>query len=371
VSQMGGPEKDIPPKTNHPPRLAWDIGTAYDFFISLQVLNQPDHYGLRASWAAGVRSRLPAGERKFLDDVADFFHLPAHWVYTLPQPKDAITALWALRQMPVEQRLSTFLVEPKLTDEITEIYQNVLQRRKWDTADLENLKSAAKDWELPNRNKILPKILDWLTRPEEFGEQIYAVMQAYYQSFFAEEEKRIAPALRLALQRAKDLAEELPFDQLLEELSQGLHFGEPFETPEVVLAPSYWVTPLVFFGFTPDKNHLLVFGARPHNASLVPGEQVPDALLRGLKALADPTRLKIMRYLAEEPLMPAELARRLRLRAPTVIHHLKELRLAGLVHITLMPDEQRRYASRQEAVDTLYKNFMEFIESEAGRDDEA
>jgi DNA-binding transcriptional ArsR family regulator len=370
MNQANESNKDTGAGIGQTPCLAWDIGTAYDFFISLQVLNQPDHYGLRASWAAGVRSRLPAGERKFLDEVADFYHLPAHWVYTLPQPKDATMALWALRQMPVEQRLPTFLVEPKLTDEITEIYQDVLERRRWGAADMEKIKAATKDWELPNRTRVLSKVLDWLTRPEEFGEQIYAVMQAYYQSFFAEEEKRIAPALKLALQRAKDLAKELPFDRLLEELSQGLHFGEPFETPEVVLAPSYWVTPLVFFGFTPEKNHLLVFGARPQNASLVPGEQVPDALLRGLKALADPTRLKILRYLAEEPLMPAELARRLRLRAPTVIHHLKELRLAGLVHITLMPDEQKRYASRQEAVETLYKNFMDFMESGSGRDEE-
>ena len=39
------------------PQLTWDIGTAYDFFMSLEVLHHPDDYGLRASWAAGVRSR--------------------------------------------------------------------------------------------------------------------------------------------------------------------------------------------------------------------------------------------------------------------------------------------------------------------------
>lgn len=369
MNQKKESNKETGARTGQTPRLAWDIGTAYDFFISLLVLNQPDQYGLRASWAAGVRSRLPAGQRKFLDEVADFFHLPAHWVYTLPQPKDAATALWVLRQMPVEQRLPTFLIEPKLTDEITEIYQQVLERRKWDAADLESFKAATRDWELPNRNKILTKILDWLTRPQEFGEQIYAVMQAYYQSFFAEEEKRIAPALRLALQRAKELAGKLPFNQLLEELSQGLQFNHPFETPELVLTPSYWITPLVYFGYTAEKNHLLVFGARPADASVIPGEQVPDALLRGLKALADPTRLRIMRYLAAEPLMPAELARRLRLRAPTVIHHLKELRLAGLVHITLMPNEEKRYAPRKEAIATLYEKFLEFMESETSQDD--
>ena len=36
------------------PRLSFDFGTAYDLFISLQVLHYPEKFGLRASWAAGV-----------------------------------------------------------------------------------------------------------------------------------------------------------------------------------------------------------------------------------------------------------------------------------------------------------------------------
>src|SRR5690606_25511350 len=50
-------------------RIKWDIGTAYDFFISLWVLHEPEHLGLRGSWAAGVRSRLPAPERELLQRV--------------------------------------------------------------------------------------------------------------------------------------------------------------------------------------------------------------------------------------------------------------------------------------------------------------
>ncbi len=38
------------------PRLSWDVGTAYDMFMSLDVLHRPEAYGLRGAWAAGVRS---------------------------------------------------------------------------------------------------------------------------------------------------------------------------------------------------------------------------------------------------------------------------------------------------------------------------
>jgi DNA-binding transcriptional ArsR family regulator len=85
-------------------------------------------------------------------------------------------------------------------------------------------------------------------------------------------------------------------------------------------------------------------------------------LLRALKALADPTRLRILRYLSHEALTPSELSRRLRLRAPTVIHHLSALRLAGLVHLTLESETEKRYTIRPEGVDlscALLKKFLE------------
>jgi len=107
---------------------------------------------------------------------------------------------------------------------------------------------------------------------------------------------------------------------------------------------------------------MMCFGARPANASLVPGKIVPEDLLRALKALADPTRLKIVRYLAGEDLTPADLARKLRLRAPTVVHHLNELRLAGLVHITIQEGGKKRYTSRQEALGNFYHNLQDFIQ---------
>ena len=109
---------------------------------------------------------------------------------------------------------------------------------------------------------------------------------------------------------------------------------------------------------------IFVYGARPSDASLVPGEVVPDALLRGLKALAEPTRLKIIRYLSQEPLSPAQLSRRLRLRPPTVVHHLEILRLAGLVRLNLEVPGERKYAARLEGLEDTFKNITEFLQAD-------
>jgi DNA-binding transcriptional ArsR family regulator len=106
---------------------------------------------------------------------------------------------------------------------------------------------------------------------------------------------------------------------------------------------------------------IVAFGGRSPGASLVPGDEVPDALLQALKAMADPTRLRILRYLSVQPMTPTELSHRLRLRAPTVIHHLHSLRLAGLVHLTVESGGEKRYEARQEMVGATFENIREFL----------
>ena len=92
--------------------IEWDSGTAYDLFASLVVLHDPEKYGLRGSWAAGVRSRLPVAEREFLQQVKDIIW-PMRWVYSLPAPKDAATALAVLGDLPAEGRLAEMCIRDR------------------------------------------------------------------------------------------------------------------------------------------------------------------------------------------------------------------------------------------------------------------
>ncbi|HLA07207.1 MAG TPA: metalloregulator ArsR/SmtB family transcription factor, partial [Anaerolineales bacterium] len=107
---------------------------------------------------------------------------------------------------------------------------------------------------------------------------------------------------------------------------------------------------------------LILFGVRPTDMSVIPGEIVPDGLVRALKALADPTRLKILSYLSKEELSSSELARRLKLRAPTVTHHMNELRLAGLVNVHIK-GQDRRFTARNESIDSIHKTLKDFLKN--------
>lgn len=348
------------------PGQTWEIGTAYDLMMSIEVLHNPESFGLRPSWAAGVRSRVPSSQRSVLEDSLNLFYVPVQWIHSLPEPRDSAAVLWSLRQMAPEERLPNMAQHGESDSEYDQILGRVYQGRSWDDDDFEQIQKLlkGKKGKKGYSKKDIHTLLDWWSRPEEFGERYLNALQSYYQEFFAEEEQRIKPALQRASEQAQELAQQVELPELIETLSQGVQLFIDPEVTEVVFVPSFWITPLILYNNLSPQQMIFVFGGRPADASLVPGEVVPDALLRGLKALAEPTRLKIMRYLSQEPLSPAQLARRLRLRPPTVIHHLEVLRLAGLVKLNLEVPGERNYAARLEGLDDTFNNITEFLQAE-------
>src|SRR5258706_10066479 len=73
------------------------------------------------------------------------------------------------------------------------------------------------------------------------------------------------------------------------------------------------------------------------------------------RALADPTRIRILGLLAERPMYGQELAKALDVTAPTISHHLSPLVMAGLVQV-------RRENSYQ-----YYELFREGVVHPAGK----
>ena len=344
-------------------RIHFDLGTAYDLFISLLVLHHPADFGLRPSWAAGVRSRIPAPQREFFEGSRSFLLTPFHWLHGLPPAtRNAGAVLTALRQVPPAQRLPRLAINPETPSELAAALQAIAANGKASRAEREILKADLQKKRHSPPPDALETIVSAWSDPAAFGDTYLEALEAYYAAFFAEEEARIAPALQSGLNTAQALAGRLPLDQLVERLSRGVQIESLMSVDELVLVPSYWSSPLIFFQHLGVQQALLVFGCRPQDQSLVPGDQVPAALLSALKALSDPTRLRILRYLAGTPLTPGQLASRLRLRAPTVIHHLNALRLAGLVQINLHNEGERRYALRQEALELVTAGLLDFLQ---------
>lgn len=343
--------------------IHWKTGTAVDLFVSLHVLHHPAQFGLRPGWAAGVRSRLPAAQREFLENAQQFMPVPLTWLHSLPPEtlQDAGKALDALAALSPAERLPRLMFSADTDAETRELFARITAGGAWTPADVDAARAAYARRGISVRPAVLTAVCAAWSRAESFGDQYLAALREYVQVFFAEEEARIRPALTAAAQSAQELAGSLPLESLLERLSNGVTFAIPPSIRHITLAPSYWSSPLVFLARVETDALLVLFGGRPESDSLVPGEQVPAALLEALKGLADPTRLRILRYLGEEPSTPAGLARRLRLRPPTVIHHLNALRLAGLVQIGLSEQGEKHYTLRAEALESILQSVRAYL----------
>ncbi len=344
--------------------ICWDHGTAYDFFISLFVLHYQDRFGLRAQWAAGVRSRLPVEQRLFLEETINFLPVPLTFVYNLPEDdKTAAGALSYLRSIPAESRLLRLMNKTNLTPSIQSVVEALSGQQEATPEQLEILREYYQHRPVPIKAKEIQKLAEACMQPVEFGKKLLEAFETYAQVFFAEEEERIRPRLKEGLENAQSLAHDLALPQLLEELSHGVSYESIENLRRVNLVPSYWSTPLVFMNNLAEDEMLLVFGCRPVTQNLVPGEYVPEVLINAMKVLSDSTRLRILRYLNQSPDSPSGLARKLRLRAPTVVHHLNKLRLAELVQVIISQQGDRQYALRKEALRTVMANLQVFLET--------
>ena len=355
------------------PEIQWELGTAYDLFISLEALHDPARFGIRKARAVGMRARVGQGEREILDLGSGIVGVPLRWIHSLPSPRDAETALWHLGQIAPKDRLAALCFCSGDCAPYEDLGREVLGRGSWDQSHLDRLRAIYEaEGEVPPPRDRLRTTLDWFAKAEEFGARFLEALRTYCRVFFFEEERRIRPFIETALETARAKAAGKPLDALLEDLSQGVRMEHLDLRGTVILVPSFWCTPLLFIGHWEDNFTLYIYGARPADASLTGEEDVPEALLRALEALADPTRLRILNYLGTELLSPSQLAKRLRLRAPTVTHHLGLLRSAGLVQVSYAggkDKEKKRYASRPEAIDANFEALMSFIGGGRGRSD--
>ncbi|HSM24668.1 MAG TPA: metalloregulator ArsR/SmtB family transcription factor [Anaerolineaceae bacterium] len=336
--------------------LHWDFGSAYDFLISLFVIHHPDRFGLRPAWAAGVRSRLCSEDREFLDQAMSFLPVPIFWIHNLPlQEKKTNDVLEKLAEIPPEKRLVSLLHPSQVSEDIYKTIDRIYQNQIITPEDLVSLRSVFHFRSKIVKTKEVKKLAEAFLKPKDFGERLLYVLQSYYQVFFAEEEERILPALQNEIKTAQNLSESVSLTSLLEQLSHGVILEKTETLNKVTLIPSYWTSPLIFINNPQPDELVVVFGCRNETQNLIPGEYVPESLVNGLKALADPTRLRILHYLNHGATTPSSLAKKLRLRPPTVIHHLNLLRLAGFVQVIILSNGERRYKLRQEAVEETYK----------------
>ncbi len=155
-----------------------------------------------------------------------------------------------------------------------------------------------------------------------------------------------AAALARDAEEKKALAATLPAERLVETATNGVTFKLQPEVSGVVLVPSAIVRPWVAIT---ESGSLRIF-VYPVSTELLSAD--PDApspwMVSFYKALADERRLRILNMLASGPASLGQVAERMGLAKSTVIHHMRALRTAGLVLITV--GDEKEYSLRPQAI---------------------
>ncbi|MBP1633387.1 MAG: bacterial regulatory, arsR family protein [Acidobacteria bacterium] len=167
------------------------------------------------------------------------------------------------------------------------------------------------------------------TPAAETLQRVIGVLRRFDAEVFRGGEDTVAALARDAEEK-RALAASLPADRLVETATNGVTFKLQPETSGVVLVPSAVVRPWVAIT---ECGSLRIF-VYPVSAESL--------------ALADEKRLRILSLLAAGPASLPEVAERIGLAKSTVIHHMRALRTAGLVLITV--GDEKEYSLRPQAI---------------------
>jgi len=197
--------------------------------------------------------------------------------------------------------------------------------------------------------------------PERVLEKIVQLLRRFDEEVFHGGEETAAALSRDAAEK-QALAATMPPARLVETATNGVTFTMQPEVSGVVLVPSAVVRPWVC---NLEHGNLRLFVYPVAEEVLSADPDAPSPWMLGFyKALADESRLRILNMLAASPASLSQVAERLGLAKSTVIHHMRALRTAGLVLITV--GAEKEYSLRTQAIPEAGRMLRAYLSGPVG-----
>lgn len=301
----------------------------YDVLVSLRALHNPRTYERTRAWAAATKGVLDSelhrsGRFFFQGHDTCLGYGASRLVAELPAGAGPDALIGAIR-VADPRVLALYMVDTGETDDralttFREYLDGDADGRAVDRA----LRGVHPDWARRCRRA--------LSEPLAAREELASLLERYVGAAFGAEIPHVTGAITPAAKQAEELLAVLPSVAVIERLAGGYTLSPDLSLRRITLAPSIFIYP--FMASRVDERAgeaLIIFGVR--SDALLKFDPVPvdPDLLRAVKALADPGRMKVMRLLGRRPMIGPELVSTLGLSQPTVHHHLHQLRAAGLV----------------------------------------
>lgn len=197
-------------------------------------------------------------------------------------------------------------------------------------------------------------------------DELVSLLIAWHHQYFAQVDPVILRGLEASAAANRTLIGTMAPADLVEQVTNGLRFDLPDGAPDgsgperVILVPQYHHRPINLI----QGGDKLVMILYPVEDLTAPAGEPPSELLRLTRAVADPSRLRILRFLRTGPYTFTDVVGFSGLALSTVYHHLVTLRAAGLVRVHLTADGTALYSLRSAALEQLGRRLHGFLEGE-------
>lgn len=169
--------------------------------------------------------------------------------------------------------------------------------------------------------------------PERITKTLADIIDGFHEETFLAEETRICGVLDLDAEQKRAMAGTVTPERLVELATNGVTFTPQPNLNKVLLIPSVIIRPWVVIS---DFGSSRAFCYPVADEYLAADPDAPPTwLLQLLKALADERRLRMLKLLADSDASLTGLAEALGITKSTAHHHLRILRAAGLIRVTL------------------------------------
>ncbi len=314
-------------------RIQFIYSPLNELFRSLHVLLNPRHHGMHIEWALEAKQKL-----------SNFFFNDLHYFslfYELGTPPVLFNNFQTLSpNLDTEiQQLQSYLatIDPKI----------ILTSLRKVSNDRENqfIPELAKglewqDFNLAENNNLLA---DLKSDPQKVYQHLFSFIDEYRHQVFDQtwDANSLAGFLLNEIKQQSEYLRQHGFVGLVNHLqvdrihwqNHQLVVTKPFtetinlsDQDAILLMPSYFIWPHLFVD---HFQHGVVINYDALNKQRATVS--PDKLAGIFKALSDTVRLKIMKYLADQPYTTQALGQILTMSESTVSHHLKLLKEAGVV----------------------------------------
>jgi DNA-binding transcriptional ArsR family regulator len=320
--------------------LAFGYSPLLEAVLSLHVLVEPKHHALQHDWVRAARSLRPGLRR----EIAALSFL---YRWTLPN-STLPSARTAYEDFETElARFRSLRTETAAFELLRSLYDHGGHRRP---APRRVLADPAVRTQVLRRASALGYSSRGAVRllfddPALLHARLADLLEAYWAEASAAEWERIEPHLADGVAAAgREIAADGVYPFLfrlapglrvdLEDSSFGLDLPHDHRVrldggSQLLLVPSVYVWPHVRVNCDGPWQLTLVYRA-PHLAESLRQPRPPE-LVRAFRALADPTRLRILQLVAGKPRSTQELAALVRLSEAGTSKHLRVLSAAGLL----------------------------------------